>query len=147
MLDHLTGGRIENLRLVPRPLQRPSPPRWTTVVSTESARRSARRGAKICTSFHPTERVRHIFDAFRDEAARAGRTATPDELAIRQTVSIAEDEGDAEAQRARARRERRDQQVGRGAIAGAEVMLAEKDALEAERLGALPKVEIVGEVR
>ena len=89
--------QIENLRLVPRPLQRPSPPKWTTVVSTESARRSARRGSKICTGFHPTERIRHIFDAFRDEAARAGGTASPDELAIRRTVSIAEDEGSARA--------------------------------------------------
>ena len=94
---HGKHWKIENLRLVPRPLQRPTPPRWTTVVSTESARRSARRGAKICTSFHPTARVRHIFDAFRDEAARAGRAATSDELAIRRTVSIAEDEGSARA--------------------------------------------------
>jgi alkanesulfonate monooxygenase SsuD/methylene tetrahydromethanopterin reductase-like flavin-dependent oxidoreductase (luciferase family) len=38
--------QIENLRLVPRPFQQPSPPRWTTVVSTESARRVAQRGSK-----------------------------------------------------------------------------------------------------
>ena len=94
---HGKHWQIENLRLVPRPLQRPTPPRWTTVVSTESARRSARRGSKICTSFHPTERIRHIFDAFRDEAARAGRAAASDELAIRRTVSIDEDEGSARA--------------------------------------------------
>src|SRR5215217_2258578 len=31
-----------NLRLLPRTLQRPSPPRWTTVVSIDSARRAAR---------------------------------------------------------------------------------------------------------
>ncbi len=89
---HGKHWRIENLRLVPRPLQRPSPPKWTTVVSTESARRSARRGSKICTSFHPTERIRDIFDAFRDEAARVGEPAGPDRMAIRRTVSIDEDQ-------------------------------------------------------
>jgi len=88
---------IENLRLVPRPLQRPSPPLWTTVVSTESARRSAQRGSKICTGFHPTERVRQIFDAYRHEATRAGRMMSTDQLAVRRTVSIAEDEGAARA--------------------------------------------------
>ena len=34
---------FSDLRLLPRPLQQPSPPRWTTVVSAESARRAARR--------------------------------------------------------------------------------------------------------
>jgi alkanesulfonate monooxygenase SsuD/methylene tetrahydromethanopterin reductase-like flavin-dependent oxidoreductase (luciferase family) len=33
----------EARRILPRPLQQPSPPRWTTVVSAESARRAARR--------------------------------------------------------------------------------------------------------
>jgi alkanesulfonate monooxygenase SsuD/methylene tetrahydromethanopterin reductase-like flavin-dependent oxidoreductase (luciferase family) len=89
--------QIENLRLVPRPLQQPSPPRWTTVVSTESARRSAQRGSKICTSFHPVERIRQIFDVFREEAGRLGKSAHPDQLAIRRTISIDEDEGAARA--------------------------------------------------
>jgi len=83
--------QIENLRLVPRPLQRPWPRKWTTVISGESARRSARRGASICTSFHPVERIRQIFDAYRMEAADLGESAGPDRLAIRRTVSIAED--------------------------------------------------------
>ena len=84
--------RIENLRLVPRPLQRPGPPKWTTVVSSESARRSVGRGSKICTSFHPVERIRQIFDSYRDEAARLGQAGGPDQLAIRRTISIDEDE-------------------------------------------------------
>ena len=88
---------VENLRLVPRPFQQHSPPRWTTVVSTESARRSAQRGSKICTSFHPVERIRHIFDAFRDEAQGSGGQDGPDQLAIRRTISIDEDEGAARA--------------------------------------------------
>ena len=43
----------DNLRLAPRPAQAP-PPKWTTVVSEESARKSARRGAKISTGFNAT---------------------------------------------------------------------------------------------
>ena len=40
---------FSDLRLLPRTLQQPSPPRWTTVVSVESARRAARRRIKIST--------------------------------------------------------------------------------------------------
>ncbi len=67
---------FDDLRIEPRPLQQPSPPRWTTVVSIESARKAARRGSKLCTGFHPTERIAAIFDAYREEAAR-GRAIRP----------------------------------------------------------------------
>jgi alkanesulfonate monooxygenase SsuD/methylene tetrahydromethanopterin reductase-like flavin-dependent oxidoreductase (luciferase family) len=84
---------FDHLHLVPRPLQQPAPPKWTTVISEESARRSARRGAKICTGFHPLERVRAIFDAYREEAARCGESAGPQHLALRRNVSIDTDGG------------------------------------------------------
>ncbi len=80
---------LENLPIVPRPLQQPSPTRWTTVVSIESARKAARRGSRIATSFHSVERVRAIFDAYRDEAERAGNPSGPEHLALRRTVTIA----------------------------------------------------------
>jgi alkanesulfonate monooxygenase SsuD/methylene tetrahydromethanopterin reductase-like flavin-dependent oxidoreductase (luciferase family) len=83
--------RFDNLRIVPRPLQQPSPPRWTTVVSSESARKAARRGSKICTGFHPVAQVKAIFDAYRDEAERLGNPAGPDQLALRRMVAIAPD--------------------------------------------------------
>jgi hypothetical protein len=38
---------------------------WVTVVSEDSARKAARRGAKICTGFHPLDRVVSIFNAYR----------------------------------------------------------------------------------
>lgn len=79
---------FDNLRLVPRPLQQPWPPKWTTVVSEESARRSARRGSKICTGFHPVSRVASIFDAYRDEAERLGKPTGGDQLALRRAVTI-----------------------------------------------------------
>ena len=42
----------ENLRLLPRPVQSPSPPKWTTVVSVDFARKAARRRSKISTAFN-----------------------------------------------------------------------------------------------
>ncbi len=84
--------RFTDLRLVPRPLQRPFPPKWVTVISEDSARKAARRGAKICTGFHPASRVRRIFDAYRDEASRVGTASGPEQLALRRQVSIGTDD-------------------------------------------------------
>src|SRR5207253_1526598 len=83
---------FENLRLTPRPVQQPWPPRWVTVVSTSSARKAARRGAKICTGFHPQDKIVEIFDAYRDEAKQSGRRVGPDDLCIRRQVTILEDD-------------------------------------------------------
>jgi alkanesulfonate monooxygenase SsuD/methylene tetrahydromethanopterin reductase-like flavin-dependent oxidoreductase (luciferase family) len=88
---------FDDLAIEPRPLQQPSPPKWTTVVSIESARKAARRGSKLCTGFHPIDRIAAIFDAYREEAARAGHPAGPDQLAIRRSVIVAPDEAQAVA--------------------------------------------------
>ena len=77
-------------------MQQPAPPKWTTVVSIESARKAARRGSKLCTGFHPIERIGEIFDAYRDEAARVGWKVGPDHLAIRRNITLARDQGEAE---------------------------------------------------
>jgi alkanesulfonate monooxygenase SsuD/methylene tetrahydromethanopterin reductase-like flavin-dependent oxidoreductase (luciferase family) len=99
---------FDNLRLAPRPLQQPSPPKWVTVVSESSARKAARRGAKICTGFHPKEKVEAIFDAFRDEADKAGRRVGPDDLCIRRQVTIAASEAEAREAGVRRGKEFRD---------------------------------------
>jgi alkanesulfonate monooxygenase SsuD/methylene tetrahydromethanopterin reductase-like flavin-dependent oxidoreductase (luciferase family) len=88
---------FDNLRLTPRPLQQPSPPVWVTVVSASSARKAARRGARLCTGFHPLGKIIEIFDAFRDEAAKAGRTVGLDDLCIRRQVTVVGDEREAAA--------------------------------------------------
>lgn len=88
---------FDNLRMVPQPLQQPAPPVWTTVLSIASARKSVRRGSKICTSFQSRQRVKEIFDAYRDEAAQIGAPAGPEQLAIRRIVSISESEDAAQA--------------------------------------------------
>src|SRR3954462_13910902 len=79
---------FSNLRLLPRTFQRPSPPRWTAVVSADSARRAARRGMKISTGFNSVETIKTIFDAYRDEAKAVGFAAGPDCLALRRRVTV-----------------------------------------------------------
>jgi alkanesulfonate monooxygenase SsuD/methylene tetrahydromethanopterin reductase-like flavin-dependent oxidoreductase (luciferase family) len=98
-IDAALSGRVislkgkhfsfSNLRLLPRTLQRPSPPRWTAVVSADSARRAARRGLKISTGFNSTATIKTIFDAYRDEAKAAGFAAGSDCLALRRRVTVA----------------------------------------------------------
>lgn len=80
---------FSNLRILPRTLQQPFPPRWTTVVSADSARRAARRRIKISTGFNSTEVIKHIFDAYREEAEVVGYRAGPEYFALRRRVTIA----------------------------------------------------------
>jgi alkanesulfonate monooxygenase SsuD/methylene tetrahydromethanopterin reductase-like flavin-dependent oxidoreductase (luciferase family) len=83
------------LPLLPRPAQRPCPPKWTTVVSEGSARRVARRGSKICTGFHPTDQIRSLFDAYRAEAKACGFHVGPEHVALRRRVVVAPSEAEA----------------------------------------------------
>jgi len=92
---------FDDLRLTPRTIQQPHPPKWVTVISASSARKAARRGAKISTGFHPQEKVIEIFDAFRDEADKVGRKVGPDDLCLRRQVVLHED-AEALAKRRRA---------------------------------------------
>lgn len=89
--------QYDNLRLLPPVAQRPSPPKWTTVVSPDSARRAARRRTKICTGFNTTEEIKALFDAYRDEAAACGIPAGPGHLGLRRRVVVAESEAQARA--------------------------------------------------
>jgi alkanesulfonate monooxygenase SsuD/methylene tetrahydromethanopterin reductase-like flavin-dependent oxidoreductase (luciferase family) len=87
---------FDNLRIVPRPLQQPAPPKWTTVVSTASAAKSAGRRSKVCTAFESVARIKEIFDAYRGEADRVGFACGPEQLAIRRNISIAASEAEAQ---------------------------------------------------
>jgi alkanesulfonate monooxygenase SsuD/methylene tetrahydromethanopterin reductase-like flavin-dependent oxidoreductase (luciferase family) len=87
--------KFDNLRIVPRPLQQPAPPKWTTVVSPSSAIKSAGRRSKICTAFESVARVKEIFDAYRAEADRTGFSCGPDQLAIRRSITVAASEAEA----------------------------------------------------
>ena len=80
---------FSNLRLLPRPLQQPFPPRWTTVISADSARRAARRRIKISTGFNATPLIKKIFDAYREEADALGFAAGVEYFALRRRVTVA----------------------------------------------------------
>jgi len=86
---------FSNLRVLPRPLQQPSPPRWTTVVSEGSARRAARSRIKISTGFNSVPVIKRIFDAYREEAESAGYEAAADCFALRRRVTVAQTSGEA----------------------------------------------------
>jgi len=83
--------KYQNLRLLPRPAQTP-PPKWSTVVNTDTAQMAVRRNSKICTGFVTKERVREIFEAYRAEARRLGVSAGADRLALRRRVIVADSE-------------------------------------------------------
>jgi alkanesulfonate monooxygenase SsuD/methylene tetrahydromethanopterin reductase-like flavin-dependent oxidoreductase (luciferase family) len=85
---------FDNLRFLP-PMRQETPPMWTTVVSTDSARKAARRGSKICTGFNATQQIKAIFDAYREEADRAGIAVGPDHVALRRRVTLAPTRGEA----------------------------------------------------
>jgi alkanesulfonate monooxygenase SsuD/methylene tetrahydromethanopterin reductase-like flavin-dependent oxidoreductase (luciferase family) len=91
---------FQDLRLLPRPLQQPCPPRWTTVVSTGSARRAAQRRVKISTGFNATPTVKSIFDAYRAETDAAGFAAGPECLALRRRVTLGRTREEAHARAA-----------------------------------------------
>lgn len=87
----------DKLTLVPTTLQRPTPNRWTTVVSESSARRSAHRGTRICTGFSSVEQVKTVFNSYREEAGKTGLEVTPDSFGLRRNVIIDEDGAKARA--------------------------------------------------
>jgi alkanesulfonate monooxygenase SsuD/methylene tetrahydromethanopterin reductase-like flavin-dependent oxidoreductase (luciferase family) len=86
---------FDNLRIVPRPLQQPAPPKWTTVVSPASAIKSAARRSKICTAFESVIRIKEIFDSYRAEADRTGFACGPEQFAIRRNIIVAASEAEA----------------------------------------------------
>lgn len=84
--------KYKDLRLLPPPVQTPHPPKWSTVVSADSARRAARRRSKICTGFSTTEQVREVFEAYLAETETLGLKYDGDYLGLRRRIIVAETE-------------------------------------------------------
>ncbi len=92
-------GRFWNfdaLCVTPRTLQ-PHPPKWMTVVSEQSARIAARRGYKVCTAFMSAQDAATMFDAYREEATRAGGSTDPDQMALRRRCLVWDTDSSAES--------------------------------------------------
>jgi natural product biosynthesis luciferase-like monooxygenase protein len=94
--EHLTFSgqfyRVENLRVLPKPLQKPHPPLWTAAVSPDTYRMAARRGLKILTapSFTPWDLLRKNFDVYRQEWRAAHGTDEGGEICMNKIVHVAE---------------------------------------------------------
>lgn len=86
---------LDELDILPPFKQRPAPPKWTTIVSKGSARKSAVRGSKICTGFQSIGQIADIFDCYREEANRLGTSVGPDDIGLRRNITVAHDEGEA----------------------------------------------------
>ena len=81
--------KYDKLRLLPRTVQLPHPPKWSTVVSPDSAKRAAQRNSKICTGFSSTAQVKAVFDAYCEAVAATGREANSQDLGLRRRVVVA----------------------------------------------------------
>lgn len=88
---------FENMLLSPRTLQQPLPPRWITGLSPETAAQAASDGYRLCTGFGSVARVKVLFDAYREAAARAGRAVDAGWLGLRRQILIADDDAEARA--------------------------------------------------
>src|SRR2546427_743381 len=61
--------RVDDVRVLPKPVQKPYPPLWMAAVSPDTYTLAARRGLKILTSpsFTPFDVLRKNYDAYRAE--------------------------------------------------------------------------------
>ena len=81
---------FDGLEMQP-PFRDPTAPVWTATRSEDSARRAAARGWKIATGFNSVSNISRITDAYRDEAAQHGWSATPDHIGLRRMVTFTDD--------------------------------------------------------
>src|SRR5439155_4879980 len=84
--------RVDDVRVLPKPVQKPHPPLWMAAVSPDTYTLAARRGLKILTSpsFTPFDVLRKNYDAYRAEwRATQGRDEGA-EICINKIIHVAE---------------------------------------------------------
>ncbi len=75
----------------PRPYQSPHPPIWIpSQGSASTIRWAAQMRYTYCQTLSPIAAVARFFQLYRDEAEKAGYTASPDQLAWSNTIYVAE---------------------------------------------------------
>jgi alkanesulfonate monooxygenase SsuD/methylene tetrahydromethanopterin reductase-like flavin-dependent oxidoreductase (luciferase family) len=85
---HGVHWSFDDLEILPRCLQQPSPPLWTAVRSAASAERAGRRGWKACGGFLSAKEIGAVFDAYRVGANESGHPCGPDQIAVRRMVTF-----------------------------------------------------------
>ncbi len=85
---HGTHWNFDDLEILPRCLQQPSPPLWTAVRSAGSAEKAGRRGWKACGGFLSAKELGEAFDAYRLGADEAGHPHGPEQIAVRRMVTF-----------------------------------------------------------
>ena len=86
---HGKHWNFDDLEILPRCLQQPSPPVWTAVRTAGSAERAGRRGWKACGGFLSAKDVAVVFDSYRPR--RRGGPGTPhgpEQIAVRRMVTF-----------------------------------------------------------
>jgi len=82
--------KVEDVRVLPKPIQKPHPPLWTAAVSPDTYTLAARRGLKILTSpsFTPLDVLRKNYDATTPSGApRTAPTRAPRSASTRSSTS------------------------------------------------------------
>ncbi|MEP7045596.1 MAG: LLM class flavin-dependent oxidoreductase [Ilumatobacteraceae bacterium] len=85
---HGEHWNFDDLEILPRCLQQPSPPVWTAVRTAASAERAGRRGWKACGGFLSAKEIGVVFDAYRQGAEEAGHASGPEQIAVRRMVTF-----------------------------------------------------------
>jgi alkanesulfonate monooxygenase SsuD/methylene tetrahydromethanopterin reductase-like flavin-dependent oxidoreductase (luciferase family) len=88
----------DSVDMWPRPYQQPRPPVWVAAISQDSTRRLAHReDVCLAVNFLPTPAVKLQLAAYRDEAAKIGRTVTDHDIIYGRHVFVGETQAEAEA--------------------------------------------------
>jgi alkanesulfonate monooxygenase SsuD/methylene tetrahydromethanopterin reductase-like flavin-dependent oxidoreductase (luciferase family) len=91
--------RFNYVNTWPRPYQKPHPPIWVpSQGSSSTIAWAAKMKYTYCQTLSPIRTVARYFQLYRDEAAKAGYQASPDQLAWSNTIYIAETDAKAREQ-------------------------------------------------